>query len=127
MIFHLLPALLHNKMSDGRSTSTSRIPPVVIVVLPLNALTTDQINRISQGRLKAAALTVSRKRYSVDLEVDVGEANFTRLKSADYNLVFTHPEAFLPCKEGMNLFQSAPYQHVVKAIVAGEAHCILEW
>lgn len=126
MIFHLLPALLHKKMS-GRSTSTSRIPPVVIVVLPLNALTTDQINRISQGRLKAAALTVSRKRYSANLEVDVGEANFTRLKSADYNLVFTHPEAFLSCKEGMNLFQSAPYQHVVKAIVADEAHCILEW
>jgi len=125
MIFHLLPALLHNM--SGRSTSTSRIPPVVIVVLPLNALTTDQINRISQGRLKAAALTVSRKRYSADLEVDVGEANFTRLKSADYNLVFTHPEAFLSCKEGMNLFQSAPYQHVVKAIVADEAHCILEW
>lgn len=80
MIFHL-PALLHNKMS-GRSTSTSRIPPV-IVVLPLNALTTGQIKRISQGRLKAAVLTVSRKRYSVDLEVDVGEANFTGLKSAD--------------------------------------------
>ena len=126
MIFHLLPALLHDKMS-GQSPSSSQVRPVVIVVSPLNALTKDQIRRISQGTLKAAALNVKRKRYSADLELDVGEANFTRLKDADYDLVFTHPEAFLSCKEGMNLFQSAPYQHAVKAIVVDEAHCILEW
>ena len=124
IIFHLLPALLHDKIKmSGQSPSR----PVVIVVSPLNALTKDQIRRISQGTLKSAALNVKRKPYSADFELDVGEANPSLLKSAEYDLVFTHPEAFLSCKEGMNLSQSAPYQHGVQAIVVDEAHCILEW
>lgn len=77
--------------------------------------------------MKAAALNVKWKRNSADLELDVSKANFTRFKDADYDLVFMHPKAFLSCKEGMNLFQGAPYQHAVKAIVVDEAHCILEW
>lgn len=50
-----------------------------------------------------------------------------RLKDADYDFVFTHPKAFLSCKEEMNLLQSEPYQHAVNAIVVDEAYCILEW
>ena len=51
MIFHLLPALLYDKRSESAQSR-----PVVIVVSPLNALTKDQISRISQGTFKAAAL-----------------------------------------------------------------------
>ncbi|KAK2549364.1 RecQ-like DNA helicase Blm [Acropora cervicornis] len=40
----------------------------------------DQIRRISQGKLKAAALNIKRKQNSADLELDVGEASFSRLK-----------------------------------------------
>ncbi|CAB4035489.1 Hypothetical predicted protein [Paramuricea clavata] len=38
-----------------------------------------------------------------------------------------HPEAFLSCKEGMELLQSKPYQESVQSIIVDEAHCILEW
>lgn len=129
MIFHLLPALLQDKMSSHSGQSSSQVRSVVIVVSPLNALTKDQIRRVSQGTLKAAALNVKRKRNSADrdFELDIGDANVAHLKGANYDLVFTHPEAFLSCKEGMNLFQSTPYQRAVKAVVVDEAHCILEW
>ena len=72
IIFHLLPALLHDKIKmSGQSPSR----PVVIVVSPLNALSKDQIRRISQGTLKAAALRTpasveqarARRRRSTDL------------------------------------------------------------
>ena len=35
--------------------------------------------------------------------------------------------AFITCKQGMELFQTAKYQRNVHAIVIDEAHCILEW
>ena len=125
LIFHILPALLRDKM-NGQSPP-SQVRAVVIVVSLLNALIKDQIRRSSEGPLKAAALSVKKKGNSTDLELDVGDANFSRLKDAGYDLVFIHPEAFLSCKEGMSLFQSPTYQHAVKARVVDEAHCILEW
>ena len=103
MIFHLLPALLYDKeSSEARNSAILR--PIVIVVSPLNALTKDEIRRNSQGELKAAALNIKKKQNSADLELDVGEASFSRLKEGDYDIVFTHPEASLSCKKGMNLF-----------------------
>ena len=100
---------------------------VVIVVSLLNALIKDQIRRTSEGGVKAVSLNVRKKKNSDDLELDVGDANFTLLKEAKYDIVFTHPEIFLLTKEGRELFQSEPYQRSVKAIVVDEAHCISEW
>ena len=70
LIFHILPALLCDKM-NGQSLS-SQVHAVVIVVSPWNALIKDQIRRSSEGSLKAAALSVKKKRNSIDLELDVG-------------------------------------------------------
>ena len=111
----------------SESRNSALLHPIVIVVSPLNALTKDRIRRISQGTLKAAATNIKKKQTSADLELDVGEASFSRLQEGDYDIVFTHPEAFLSCKKGMNLFQSATYRKAVKASVVDEAHCILEW
>ena len=86
MIFHLLSALLYDKgRSEARNSAILR--PIVIVVSPLNALTKDQIRRISQGKLKATALNIKRKQNSADLELDVGQASFSRLKEGDYDIV----------------------------------------
>lgn len=63
MTFHLLPSLLHDKMS-GQSPSSSQVCPVVIVVSALKAPTKDQI-RISQGTLKAAALNATANKIDV--------------------------------------------------------------
>ena len=51
------------------------------------------------------------------------------LRDAMYDIIYMHPEAFLSCKEGIELLQSVhvPYQKSVRAIIVDEAHCILEW
>ena len=126
IIFHLLPGLFLAKVS---SRATEQLPshPVIIVVLPLNALISDQI-RSTKGKVKAAILNVRKGKNGEDLELDdTRVANSSWLKDAKYDIIFTHPEAVLSCKKGMELFQSQPYQQCVQAIVIDEAHCILEW
>jgi len=78
--------------------------------------------------VKAAILNVRKATDSDDLELDnTSETNSSWLKDAKYDIIFTHPEAVLSCKNGIELFQSTPYQRGVQAIVIHEAHCILEW
>ena len=121
MIFHLIPAIFQDcdKISGG-SWSSPQVRPVVIVVSPLNALIKDQIRWISQGTLTAAALNVKRNQSNSGyLDLEVGDANFSQWQDAEYNIVFTHPEAFQSCKQGMNLFRRSPYQCAVTAVVVG--------
>lgn len=127
MIFHLLPSLLYDKMISGRPASSSPVRPVIIVVSPLNALMKDQIRKTSEGNVSATFLNVRKKKESSDLELDVSDASQRMLKDAKYDIIYTHPEAFISCKDGMELFQSPPYQHSVQVVVVDEAHCILEW
>ena len=101
--------------------------PVIIVASPLNALIKDQIGRSSEGNIKATFLNAKRKSYSSDLKLDASDANYTLLKEEKYEMIFTHPEAFLSCKDGMELFKSQPYQRAVKSVIVDETHCILEW
>ena len=80
--------------------------------------------------MKATILNMKRSRNSdddVELALDSSQTNSLLLMEAKYDIVFTHPEAVLSCQKGIELFQSAPYQRCVQAIVVDEAHCILEW
>ena len=83
--------------------------PVII------ALIEDQIKRSREGKVKLTFLNAKRKSYSSDLELDASDPNFTLSKDAKYEMIFTHPEAFVSCKDGMELFQSQPYQCAVKS------------
>ena len=125
MIFHLLSSLFYDKMK--RTAPSPSLRPVVIVVYPLNALIKDQIRTTEEGNLKAAILSVKRKKITGDLQIDFNDGNLDLLKGAKYDIVFTHPEAFISCKEGMEIFQSQLYQSSVQVLVIDEAHCILEW
>lgn len=125
--FHLLPPLLFEKLKNQRPVHSSSFRPVVIVVSPLNALIKDQIRRSSEGSLKRTCLNAKMKSDSHDLGLDSSDANYHSLREAKYEMIFTHPEAFVSCKDGMELFQSPPYQRAVRAVVVDEAHCILEW
>ena len=58
--------------------------------------------------------------------VPIGLSGHSLLKDAKYDMIFTHPEAFVSYKDGMELFQSQPFQRAVKAVIVDEAHCILE-
>ena len=120
--FHLLPSLFLDKITYERGAAAH---PVVIVFSPLNALIKDQIRRLQEGNVKAALLNVKKKTNSEDLESDLSDASLLQLRVAKYEVIFTHPEAFLTCKQGIELFQTAKYQTNVHAIVSDEAHCIL--
>ena len=124
LIFHLLPSLFYDKLTSLRSASNNHA--VVIVVSPLNALIENQIQRSHQGNIKAGILNVKKGKDNEDLRLNfVGTDSF--LRDALYDIIYMHPEAFLSCKEGMELLQSVPYQDSVRAIIVDEAHCILEW
>ena len=125
VIFHLLPSLFLDKINCGRRAAQSH--PVVIVVSPLNALIKDQIRRLKEGNVNAAILNMKNKTNSEDLELDFRDTNLSQLRDAKYEVTFTHPEAFISCKQGLELFQTENYQRNVHAIVIDEAHCILEW
>ena len=68
-----------------------------------------------------------KRKNSSDLELDVDDDSYQLLKDAKYEIIFIHPEAFVSCKDGMQLLQTPSYQRSVKAVVVDEAHCILEW
>lgn len=123
VIFHLLPSLFLDKVNCERGAAY----PVVIVVSPLNALIKDQIRRLREGNIKAAILSMRNETNSEDLELDFGDANLLQLRDAQYKVIFAHPEAFITCKQGIELFQTEKYQMNVHAIVIDEAHCTLEW
>ena len=61
------------------------------------------------------------------MELDASDSNYSPLKDGKYEIIFTHPEAFVSCKDGMEIFQSPPYQCAVQAVAVDEWHCILEW
>ena len=125
VMFHLLPLLFLDKINCGRRAAQSH--PVVIVVSPLNALIKDQIRNLKEGNVNAAILNMKNKTNLEDLELHFSDANLTQLSDAIYEVIFTHPEAFISCKQGLELFQTEKYQRNVHAIVIDEGHCILEW
>ena len=123
VIFHLLLSLFLDKITYERGAVAH---PVVIVFSPLNALIKDQIRRLLEGNVKAAILKVKKKTNSEDLELDLSNASLSQLRDAKYKAIFTSPEAFKTCKQGIELLKAAKYQTNFHAIVIDEAHCILE-
>ena len=101
LIFHLLPALLRGKLDDEGPSSPQ---VVVVIVSPLNALIKDQLRRINERSIRAAALNVKRKQNTGDFELSFGDANPSFLKDAKYDMMFLHPEAFLTCIERKGAF-----------------------
>ena len=107
LVFHVLPRLL--KERDKTLTSpSSTCNSVVLVVSPLNALMYDQISSLREKAMQAAILGVKEAESDDD-----GDSPFTitsqwegtrgRIIQAEYEIVFSHPEAFLSCEEGLEV------------------------
>ena len=68
---------------------------------------------------------------SVDNEKSHGLTNDSEtlgnLKEGKCRIIFSHPEAFISCKEGRMLLLSKVYQDRVMACVIDEAHLVEEW
>ena len=105
IIFHLLPGLFLDKINSRSTCQTdSPIHPVIVVVSPLNSLISDQIRRSTEGNVKAAILNVRKAKDSDDLDLDnTSETNSSWLKDGKYDIIFTHPEVALSCKNSLSL------------------------
>ena len=60
---------------------------------------------LQEGNVNVAILNVKKKTNSEDLELDLSDANLSQLRDAKYEVIFTHPDAFISCKQGMELFK----------------------
>ena len=127
VVFHLLSSLLaEKKKQSGLPQKT-----VVLVIFPLNSLIQDQLQRINKGIERAVVLKrytgeESNDNHETD-QLDLRDVDESRLRRADYNYIFAHPETCLSTKQVVRLFQSEAYKTHVAAVVVDEAHCILEW
>ena len=139
LLFHVLPVSLFCKSLKGQGFELTQgylrvIPTTVIVILPLNSLMVDQIRclinyknfDLGDIRLTASVLNVKFSQDYIACDVD-NMCQKQKLESGRYNLLFSHPEAFISCKYGRDLMLGKVYQNNVCAVVVDEAHCILEW
>ena len=129
LIFHLLPSLSEKNRRSSSLPQQVPSPVVVLVMSPLNSLMSDQLRRINSVRNRADVLSLSKLKDQAGEHAVLDKTNIddSRLKSAGYDFIFTHPEACLSTKQGVALFQSDAYKRAVLAVVVDEAHCILEW
>ena len=131
LVFHVLPRLLKERDAICTSTGTTSCKSVVLVVSPLNALMYDQISSLRDKGVQAVILGVNETESDENDDSPVltsqWEGTREQIIQAGYEIVFSHPEAFLSCEDGLKVLQSTCYLSAVKAVIIDEAHCILEW
>lgn len=88
---------------------------VVIVVVPLNAIMDQQIQKLGKQAFSLSGLD------------KVSGEERESLKRGNFKYLFCHPEQVLNNKNVNELFCSEVYQAKTVFIVIDEAHCILEW
>ena len=118
-------------MSDYLSGKGNK--SIAIVISPLNALIEDQISNLNTRGIKTGVLQASQrvieddKKELLDSEdegdlrdnkttsnYDIAEnETLHSIQKGEIRLLFTHPEAFISCKDGRKLFQSDLYQERV--------------
>ena len=139
VIFHILPYVSDYLNKKGDKS-------IIVVISPLNALIEDQVSFLNARGIKAGVLQASRQVNKEDKEelldsedegdlldkttnnYDIAEHDTCKsVQNGEVKLLFTHPEAFISCKDGRKLFQSDLYQERVMFCVIDEAHLIYEW
>ena len=140
VIFHMLPF-----MSDYLSGKGNK--SIAVIISPLNALIEDQVSNLNARGVKAGVLQASHrvieddKKELLDSEdesdlldtktaskYDIAEnETLNSIQNGEIKLLFTHPEAFISCKDGRKLFQSDLYQERVMFCAIDEAHLVYEW
>lgn len=140
LIFHLLPVLeyFERVYSTGQKLEmrlVNSVPTVVIVISPLNALMHDQVPCLlseSSGDICITASIIDIKHGDgedriLNNDLDDSICEKSDLERGGYNILFSHPEALVPCKYVRSLMLNKIYQDNVCIVVVDEAHCILEW
>ena len=115
---------------------------IAVIISPLNALIEDQVSiNLNARGVRAGIIEDDEKEllHSEDesdlLDTFKTTCNYgiaenetlNSIQKAEIKLLFTHPEAFISCKDGTKLFQSDFYQERVMFRVIDEAHLVYEW
>ena len=148
LIFHLLPLLLYAKfklqsdlLCNVKRVSAAAVNSIVVVVSPLNALMSDQIQRLRMSGIRASVIKARESEGNeladnIELEENINEKQVdidfwlceeSKLRNGHYHIVFAHPESLISSNYGRELLLSELYQENVVAIVIDEAHCIVDW
>jgi superfamily II DNA helicase RecQ len=144
VIFHLLPYVADylDKTMDAMKENTGG--NIVLIVTPLNALIDNQISILHEHRIEATVLKSKSHTASEtdneecetdthnDCEENLAELSLDsttvrNIKKGMYKIIFSHPEAFISCKEGRRLLMSSVLQNNVVACVIDEGHLVEEW
>ena len=67
------------------------------------------------------------KSDSHDLGLDASDANYTLLREVKYKMVFTHPEAFVPCKATVAMGMGVDIPSIRHVIHVGPPRTIREY
>ena len=117
---------------------------IVLIVTPLNALIDNQISILHEHRIEATVLkSKSHTASETDneecetdthndckenlAELSLDSTTVRNIKKGMYKIIFSHPEAFISCKEGRRLLMSSVLQNNVVACVIDEGHLVEEW
>ena len=111
---------------------------------PLNAIIDDQIAILKNHGIKGVVLkTVSinhvlqvgesdKDEYESDCQNNLSDLTLDpstnkNIKEGKFEIIYSHPEAFISCKEGRSLLMSRALQRNVFACVIDEGHLVCEW
>ena len=111
-LLQFLPLVFDKIREDGKNS-------VVIVVSPLLALMTDQVNAMTKRGWRAGYVSGNTDSDSLDMKRKVQQGAF--------QLVFFTPEALLSGLKWRQLLTTRDYKSGIVAIVVDEAHCVPKW
>ena len=111
LVFQIAP-VVQEELSKNNDGFTAK--PIVIVISPLVSLMEDQVNSLTELKIKAAA-------------VGDDKAINTKIENGEYSVVFTSPESLLGNGRWRSMLSSDIYKKNLIGIVVDEAHCISHW
>ncbi len=106
--------------TGGGKSITFQVPAlakegICLVITPLIALMKDQVNRLRQMEIKAAAIYSGMTREEIDITLD-------NCIYGGYKFLYVSPERL-----GTELFRARVEKMNVNLITVDEAHCISQW
>jgi ATP-dependent DNA helicase RecQ len=110
IVFQSIPLFTDILLDQVIGTST------VVVVCPLTSLMLDQVSKMSELGISAAAVFQGQD-----------EAVLNDIEDGIYSLVFTSPESMLASKRWEKILKSESFVENCVGIAVDEAHCISLW
>lgn len=142
VIFHLLPFVADYLYNINVTRDNTTCGNIVLIVTPPNAIIDDQIEILKNHGIEGAVLktvSINHVVYESDEDEDESDCQDTlndltldpstnkNIEEGKFKIIYSHPEAFISCKEGRRLLMSSAMQRKVFACVIDEGHLVREW